>query len=180
MGKYIAILRGINVSGQKLVKMNALKRFMEELNFKNVSTYIQSGNVIFKTRISSNSALSRKIEDGLKKSLNMDIPVIVRSKEEMAFLVKKDPFKKINSPVNAKNYIVFMEKNPNIELTLPIYSEKDGVQLIDIIDDNAFLLSLEIRDGRFGVPNLFIEKKFKIKATSRYWHILQQMLEIEK
>ena len=180
MIEYFAFLRGINVGGKNSIKMESLRAVFEECGFQDVKTYIQSGNVIFKTRISSNSALSRKIEDGLKKSLNMDIPVIVRSKEEMAFLVKKDPFKKINSPVNAKNYIVFMEKNPNIELTLPIYSEKDGVQLIDIIDDNAFLLSLEIRDGRFGVPNLFIEKKFKIKATSRYWHILQQMLEIEK
>ena len=59
MGTYIVLLRGINVSGQKLIKMDALKQSLSKLNVQNISTYVQSGNVVFKSE-SNSSELSNK------------------------------------------------------------------------------------------------------------------------
>jgi uncharacterized protein (DUF1697 family) len=62
MTRYISMLCGINVSGQKKIKMEELKRLYEFLDFAKVKTYIQSGNVIFKSPVSDISELVSKIE----------------------------------------------------------------------------------------------------------------------
>ena len=65
MQTYISILRGINVSGQNKFQMSDLKALYENLKFKNVTTYIQSGNVIFKANKQRDEVLAKKIEDAI-------------------------------------------------------------------------------------------------------------------
>ncbi|HEX9961588.1 MAG TPA: DUF1697 domain-containing protein, partial [Pyrinomonadaceae bacterium] len=69
MIKYVAFLRGINVGGRHLVKMEDLRVLFASMNFENVKTYIQSGNVIFETSETSADVLAGKIERGLKEAL---------------------------------------------------------------------------------------------------------------
>ncbi|MEJ7676829.1 MAG: DUF1697 domain-containing protein [Segetibacter sp.] len=84
MKTFISILRGINVSGQKKILMTDLKVLYESLKFKDVITYIQSGNVIFKTSIElSDVELAEKIEQAIYQKYNFDVPVIIRSVEEI-------------------------------------------------------------------------------------------------
>ena len=91
MNTYIALLRGINVGGHALVSMKELKACFEELGFRDVSTYINSGNIIFKDSRTDIPALVQLIESGIKAHRKMDIRVVVKSKSEMAAICKKIP-----------------------------------------------------------------------------------------
>jgi uncharacterized protein (DUF1697 family) len=91
MNTYIALLRGINVGGHALVSMKELKACFEELGFRDVSTYINSGNIIFKDSRRNIPKLVQLIESGIKAHRKMDIRVIVKSQREMAAICKKIP-----------------------------------------------------------------------------------------
>jgi uncharacterized protein (DUF1697 family) len=96
MPVYIAMLRGINVGGHKLVKMEKLRSSFEALGFESVKTYIQSGNVVFKARKSSTSALSKKIEEMIVQEFGFSVSVITRSSDELEKTIKNNSF--VNQP----------------------------------------------------------------------------------
>jgi len=81
---YIALLRGINVGGHKIIKMDQLRKALEGMGFADVATYVQSGNVVFKTSVKMAQGLSKKIEDMLLREFSMSVPVIVRTSEAIA------------------------------------------------------------------------------------------------
>src|SRR5882724_11398367 len=91
---YISMLRGINVGGNRLVKMDKLRASFEGLGFEKVQTYIQSGNVIFKAGKTSPEKLSRKIEGQLTKQFGFEILVITRTLEELGQAIAGNPFLK--------------------------------------------------------------------------------------
>ena len=88
---YVALLRGINVGGNNMIKMSALKASFERLGFKDVATYINSGNVLFKTKDSDARKVEKKIERMLADEYTLPCKVVIRSADEMAALVKKLP-----------------------------------------------------------------------------------------
>ncbi len=74
MKTYIALLRGINVSGHNIIKMADLKFMLEEMNYKNVRTYLQSGNVVFGCDESSDVKLAEKIKTNIEKTFGLSVP----------------------------------------------------------------------------------------------------------
>lgn len=83
MKKFIALLRGINVSGQKQIKMSELKSLFEDTGFQNVETYIQSGNVIFSAKEKSPEKLEQKISSAIKTKFGFDVQVIALTPDEI-------------------------------------------------------------------------------------------------
>jgi len=77
MKTYISILRGINVSGQKLIKMDALRQMYSDLGFKNIHSYIQSGNIIFQAQKIKHEYLEKKITEKIVADFGFNVPVIV-------------------------------------------------------------------------------------------------------
>ena len=114
MQTYISILRGINVSGQKKIQMTGLKALYEELKFKAVTTYIQSGNVIFKTgKKESDETLSKKIEKAIQEKYHFDVPVIIRTVEEIENIISINPFLKQSGIDTEKLHITFLGDLPD-------------------------------------------------------------------
>ncbi|MEP7162374.1 MAG: DUF1697 domain-containing protein [Candidatus Moraniibacteriota bacterium] len=91
MKKYIALLRGINVGGNSKVEMTKLREVFESLGFQNVSTYINSGNVIFESDAKEAKGLSRKIERALEKAFGFAIKTLVREKKDLDAICKAVP-----------------------------------------------------------------------------------------
>jgi uncharacterized protein (DUF1697 family) len=89
----ISLLRGINVSGQKKIKMAALKALYEGLGFENVTTYVQSGNVVFESDDDPQS-LSRRIRDGIEEESGYSVAVMIRTPDEWRALVERNPYAK--------------------------------------------------------------------------------------
>ena len=94
MEKYIALLRGINVSGQKKIKMSDLKILFEELSFTNVQTYIQSGNVLFTSNMNNKKAILNKIEKKITNRFGYKVEVILKTPDELKRAIKSNPFLK--------------------------------------------------------------------------------------
>lgn len=91
MKRYIALLRGINISGKNKVPMAELKQGFEQLNYKDVRTYLNSGNVIFSSAETDAVRLTNKIEEMIKNRFGLDIPVFVIPKEELEDILHHSP-----------------------------------------------------------------------------------------
>jgi len=109
---YISMLRGINVGAHKRIKMDRLRTSFENLGFEQVKTYIQSGNVIFKTNRVSTLVLSRRIEEKLLADFGFPVSVISRTVEEMASAIQNNPFLKDRSIDPEKFHVTFLSGVP--------------------------------------------------------------------
>lgn len=176
MIRYVAFLRGINVSGQKIIRMEKLIQIFASLKLKNIKTYIQSGNVIFDSTEKNTDVLTKKIEFGLNKSLGYKVTVLLRTMPELEKMVMSNPFKKIKTDENVKPYVTFLSEAPKIKWELPFQSKKKDIEVFEIKNRDVFCLGLPLPDGRFGFPNTFIEKEFNISATTRNWATVNKII----
>lgn len=167
MIRHVAFLRGINVSGQKLIRMEDLIQIFASMKFKNIKTYIQSGNVIFDSTEKNTDVLTKKIEFGLNKSLGYKVTVLLRTMPELEEMVMSNPFKKIKTDENVKPYVTFLSEAPKIKHEPPFQSKQKDVEVFEIKNRDVFCLGLPLSNGRFGFPNAFIEKEFGVLATTR-------------
>lgn len=176
MISYIAFLRGINVSGHKIIKMTDLAKMFTDLKFKNVKTYIASGNVLFESNEKDASKLEAKIEKEIKKTFGFDVVVFVRTREELEKIVKLNPFAKIK--IEKPKFYVLLMKEKFAKLKLPFVSEKYAVEIIAALDNNLFCVARPDVIGSGGGANLFIEKEHKIPATTRNWNTILKIMEL--
>lgn len=88
---FVALLRGVNVGGNNMISMSSLKKSFEAMGFPHVSTYINSGNIIFTTKENDARKLEKKIEQMLSKEYQLDSRVVLRSFPEMEKLVQSLP-----------------------------------------------------------------------------------------
>ena len=178
MQTFISILRGINVSGQKKILMAELKSLYESLKFKDVITYIQSGNVLFKTsKQLSDIALAAKIEKAICKKYGFEVPVIIRSKDEIKRIISDNALLKKNNIDEKRCYVTFLSEIPakkNIE------SIKSDNYLPDqfIISGKEIYLYIPVSYGETKLSNNFFEKKLKVTATTRNWNTVKKLSEL--
>jgi len=176
MKKFIALLRGINVSGQRLIKMSDLKILFEKVGFKGVETYLQSGNVIFTSKETSTEKLSLKISSAIKKQFGFDVQLIVVTLEEIEQVIKKNPFIKKKKEVE-KLYVVFLSEKPLIE-------NMDKLNSIDyapeeyIIDEKYIYLFVPNGYGKAKLNNNLFENKLKVFGTTRNLNTIKALFEL--
>ena len=113
MANYIAMLRGINVSGHKQIKMDQLRRSFEKLGFEQVQTYIQSGNVVFQTGKISAATLSKRIEEKILADFGFAVSVICRRAVEMCEIVESNPFLSQRGIDPEKLHVTFLSEVPS-------------------------------------------------------------------
>ncbi len=178
MQTFISILRGINVSGQKKILMADLKALYEKLKFTDVATYIQSGNVIFKTNEKlSDIEFAKKIEEAIHKKYDFEVPVIIRSEDEMKKIISQNPFVKEKNIDEKKLHVTFLSEIPdkkNVESTVNM----------DFLPDRFIIIGKEIflyvpnGYGETKISNNFFEKKLKVKATTRNWNTTNKLSQM--
>src|SRR6266571_4576564 len=108
MPTYIAMLRGINVSGHKLIKMEALRASFGALRLSNIQTYVQSGNVVFGAGSGSVAALSEMIGQRILRDYGFSVPVFLRTAKELEEIIKDNPFLKETAIDHSKLHITFL------------------------------------------------------------------------
>lgn len=177
--KYVAILRGINVGGKNLIKMDALRISMEEFGFQSVSTYIQSGNICFESCMKDNLEIAVKLKDGIEKNFQFTILVLVFKKEEFDEIVNENPFVKHSNFDTKFIHITFLESEIDSNL-IPQLEEKcsESEQLFCL--GKAVYLYLPTGYGTTKLSNNFIEKKLKNLATTRNWNTCLALQKILK
>jgi uncharacterized protein (DUF1697 family) len=178
MQTYISILRGINVGGQKQIQMADLKALYVELKFKDVITYIQSGNVIFKTDAkAANQSLADKIEKAILIKYQFDVRVLIRTIEELKKIITNNPFlneKKIDID---KLHITFLSDKPVTEMI-------ESINKLDYSPDKFIIAGKEVYlycpngYGRTKLSNNFFENKLNVFATTRNWKTVNKLAEL--
>ena len=174
MGSYIALLRGINVGGNKRVPMDALRRLCEELGYTDVVTYIQSGNVVLRSGARSAAAVERAMSAAIQKELGLDVAVIVRTKSELAAVAAKSPFPKAEPN---RVHVAFLDKKPTAARSRALEAYDAGVDSVKVRGREAYLHT----PRGYGTSKLsgpFIEKQLQVVATARNWNTVTKLLEL--
>jgi len=175
MAKYVAFLRGINVGGKKIIKMEILRGIFESLGLSNVQTYIASGNVLFDTRAKNEKTLRSKLEKGMEESLGHEVRVALLEFSEVASIVDQDPFKGIKASADVALFVTFLAEEPAQSPKLPFVFPKDNLEVIALQGRAAFIIARRKQNGMFGFPNDFIEKQFGVTGTTRNWNTVQKI-----
>jgi uncharacterized protein (DUF1697 family) len=177
MPTYIALLRGINVSGHKLIKMAALRRSLTALGLTKVQTYLQSGNVVFKTASDSADALSGKIEQKILHDFGFTVPVLLRTAQELAKVIVRNPFLKDPAVDQSKLHVTFLSDIPPrkalAELS-PLLATSEQLQM----GGREIYLHCPNGYGNTKVSNVAIEKKLALRATTRNWNTTKALLTL--
>ena len=174
MRTYISILRGINVSGQKIVKMEALRSLYEELNFINIQTYIQSGNVIFQYQSSDQEYLGKKISDQLLNNFGFDIRVILLNPIELKVIIGRNPFTQDGTKSISHQYVTFLSAKPVVK-NIDLLTQKRTLSEEIVLIEKAVYLYCPNGYGRTKLTNSFIEDKLKVSATTRNWRTATEL-----
>lgn len=177
MTKYLALLRGINVSGHNMIKMDALKKMLENMGFQNVETYIQSGNVFFDSEEENAAGVGFKIKQEISKVFGYDVPVIMISKTDLELCFKNNPYLKEKECDIKKLYVAFISKELTAaainDLKISNFKPDEAA-----IDSNRIYIKYAIGAGKTNLDQKYIEKKLNVVSTIRNWNTVTKLLEI--
>jgi len=174
---YIALLRGINVSGQKKIKMADLKIHFEALGYDHVQTYIQSGNVIFSTQATDQKILAEQISDQLKSTYGFDVPVLVKTLEELTDIIQNNPFTEERYHQDQQIYFTLLGEPPHLE-NLQKLEDISYPNEAYHIDGTTIYFFCSQGYGRAKMNNNFFENKLKVTATTRNWKTVNKLIAL--
>ncbi len=177
MVKHLVLLRGINVSGHNMIKMDALKTTLEAFGFTNVSTYIQSGNVFVETTDENTFNVGFKIKQELFRVFGHDVPTIVIGKKDLEKCFTNNPYLKEKEVDHTKLYVAFLSKEladtAINDLKISQFKPDEAV-----IDGNRIYIKYVVGAGKTRLDQKYIEKKLNITATMRNWNTVTKLIEL--
>ena len=178
VGIFVALLRGINVGGKNMIRMSSLKDSFERMGFDDVTTYINSGNIIFKAQEGDARKLERNIEAMLAREYKLECKVVVRSFSEMADLVKSLP-KTWDGDGRWKYSVIFLKRSIDSENILNGLKPKSDIEQV-VYRPGALLWSARISDlSRTSMLRLSSQKLFQ-EMTVRNTNTTKKIYELMK
>jgi len=170
VARYVALLRGINVAGKNAVPMPALRASFEDAGFRDVTTYIQSGNVLFDAPSASQTDLTRRIEGILRKAFaHYDASVVLRSKSQMRAIVDRAPKGFGTEPMKYRYDVVFLKPPLTAKAAIKDVSTKEGVDRIWAATGVLYLSRLESRATQSRLNRVAALPIYK-NMTIRNWN----------
>src|SRR5579864_560232 len=172
---YAAFLRGINVGGNTLIKMNDLKKTFESLGFENVVPVLASGNVVFESAKAEPSVLKRNIEDVVAKRFKVQVKAILRTAGQLLDLLKSNPFKADLLSAQTKLHVTFISDDTDTQEKLSIRHPSPDFQIVQIFKGE--ILSVVDLSKKARTPELmsFLEKRFGKGITTRTWNTIEKI-----
>lgn len=174
MTTHLVLLRGINVSGHNMMKMDALKTMLENIGFQNIRTYLQSGNVFVDSEEDA-SKVGFMIKQEIFRVFGHEVPTIVITKEDLELCFKNNPFLKEKDIDTKKLYVAFVSaqlKKENInDLKISQFKPDEAS-----IDGNRIFIKYAVGAGKARFDQKYIEKKLNVTATIRNWNTVTNLL----
>jgi uncharacterized protein (DUF1697 family) len=174
--RYVALLRGINVGGKNMIRMEPLREMLAGMGFENVASYVNSGNLAFDTRKTDDNRLAARIHEAIKKELGFDVSVMVRSADEIREVVANNPYDgKFESHKDL--HVFFLNEKLSAEQEKMLIEKNSDAEMISINGREIYyLLRISIIDSVLGKG--FIDKKLKVAATARNWRTVNKLAEL--
>ena len=177
MKTYISILRGINVSGHKLIKMDAIRKSYDQLGFQNITTYVQSGNIVFTSKKTKSDELAQKISEQIEEDYGFEVPVIVMTIDTLRQIIDDNPFLKDTGTERTFLHVTFLSSEPHNYDLRAIEEKKQKAEEI-VVANKAVYLYCPNGYGKSKLNNRFLENKLRVGATTRNWKTTNKLLEI--
>jgi uncharacterized protein (DUF1697 family) len=177
MNTFISMLRGINVSGQKKIRMAELSDLYKSLNLVDVETYVQSGNVVFNSTEGDAAKLSELIEAQIEKVFGYAVPAFIRDASYFQHIIDGNPFLKEKNEDPAKLYVTFLYSVPS-ESRLSDLAIPTGEAAEFAIGDKEVFLFCPNGYGRTKLSNNFFERKLDVPATTRNWKTVSALYKM--
>lgn len=173
----ISMLRGVNVGPHNRIKMDALRALYESLKFEDPRSYVQSGNVIFRTKEKNSPQLAKKIQSAIEKKFGCCPEVVLRTTDEMRKAVAANPFPERVKEEPGKVLVTFLAAAPPAGAEASLEKFKDFPEELRLKGRELYIY-FPNGAGKSKVPWSSVEKLLKVTGTARNWNSLQAMLAI--
>jgi uncharacterized protein (DUF1697 family) len=177
MTAVIAMLRAVNLGSHNRVKMDALCALCTSLKLSDPQTYVQSGNVVFRTSERDVARVAKRIGDGIEREFGFRTDVIVRTLEEMRTVVARNPFAKRRGIEPNKLIVLFFGAQPGQEASERVQDIKAAGEELRL-DGRELYIYFPNGMGRSKVSTPAIERMLKTPGTGRNWNSVTKLLEI--
>jgi uncharacterized protein (DUF1697 family) len=177
MTTHLALLRGINVSGHNMIKMELLKSCLEAIGFQNVQTYIQSGNIFVDSVEENAAAVGFKIKQEIFKTFGYDVANVMITKKDLEACFSNNLYLKEAAVDYKKLYVAFVSKELRSEsindLKISQFKPDEAH-----IDTTRIFIKYAVGAGKTRLDQKYIEKKLALTATIRNWNTVTQLLQL--
>jgi uncharacterized protein (DUF1697 family) len=177
MHTFISMLRGINVSGQKKIRMAELSNLYESLGLVQVKTYVQSGNVVFASPEPDGSKLAQLIEAEIEQTFGFAVSVFMRDNHDFQRIIDRNPFLGDRHEDPAKRHVTFLYRRPDESEWRNLSIPDDEADEFSVGEQEIFLFCPN-GYGRTKFSNNFFERKLKVPATTRNWKTVTALAKL--
>jgi uncharacterized protein (DUF1697 family) len=171
----ISLLRGVNLGPHNRIKMDALRGLYESLKLRDAQTYVQSGNVVFRSADQDLTKLARRIENGIEKSFGFRCPVILRTASELRDTVARNPFAARGDIDPSRFLVTFLAEEPARDVCEKLLGIKIEPEELRIQGRDLYVY-FPNGIGRTKVNWAAIEKMLNTRGTSRNWNSVTKLL----
>ncbi|RWC93440.1 MAG: DUF1697 domain-containing protein [Mesorhizobium sp.] len=172
---FVALFSGINVGGNRIVRMAELRSFFEDLGFSDVASYVQSGNVVFRSGKGGAASLTDKLEAAFEKNWGFHSRIMVRDAGWLERLVEENPYPEVaGEPTKLHAYA--LEREPTAEEIARLAEKCTGPESFEVKRDVLYLHAPEGL-GKSVFANL-VPRTLKVPGTARNWRSVLALLEM--
>jgi len=173
--RQIALLRGINIGPRNRIAMPELRTALEAAGFGDVATYVQSGNVVLSSGAKPD-AVARAVEASIADRFGLDIAVVVRTRAELAAVVRSDPFgDTIDEPKRFQ--VTFLDAPLSREAAAKIEAAATGGERVVVATREVYAWH-PAGVGRSKLATLLAGRSLGVTATARNWTTVTTLLEL--
>jgi uncharacterized protein (DUF1697 family) len=173
----VSMLRGVNLGPHKRIKMEALRALYESLGLRDPQSYVQSGNVVFKTSEKNLGSVAKRIENAIERTFGFHADVIVRTTSELRAVLAKNPFTARSGIDPARLLVTFLASDPGEEAREKIRQIKAEPEELWIDGRELFIYFPNgLARPKLSIP--LIERTLKTSGTGRNWNSVRKLLEL--
>ncbi len=171
---YISLIRGINVGGHKLMKMEALRALYASLDLSGAQTLLQSGNVVFSTDDADRQGLIRRIGEGIEQSFGFSADVILRTAGEWNDMMARNPFQRQAKDEPGRMLVMCLRKAPTKDAKVGLMEAHKGPEKLAFSGRELYLFYPD-GIGRSKLTNVLIERHLQLPGTARNWNTVKKL-----
>jgi uncharacterized protein (DUF1697 family) len=173
---FVALLRGVNLAGRNRVPMAELRSALESLGLEDVVTYIQSGNVVFRSRGGRAEELASSIEVRIAQAFGLEVVVLLRTPAELSKVAGGNPFLRAGADPS-KLHVVFLSGRPAKKAAAQLDPERSPPGEFRL-EGREIYLHLPTGFGRSKLTVDYFERCLGVAATARNWKTVTKLVEL--
>ena len=177
MPVFISMLRGLNLGGHNIIKMEALRTLYESLGMTNPQTLIQSGNVVFSTKERNCAVLAKRISDAIERKFGFRPPVILRTTSELRDVIARNPFAARRGIDPSKLLVHFLADDPGQEIREQVLAIQSSPEELRMLGRELYIYFPNgMARPKLSLPK--VERLLKTACTGRNWNTVRKLLEM--